>query len=1085
MNPRPPIQSPTRRPRRSLVTRSLLIVTVFIGADRAGASQPERAVDMAGTSPLAATGTIEGRVLNPHTGQYVALVRITVDGTSLETFTDSAGQYRLVGVPIGEVRLTAFHTGGAGLAQPVHVLRDRTVTEDFSLTGFGLPAAPTSAAPVQLAEFIVSSSRGMEGAAIAIQEQRFAANMRSVGSTDEFGGVPDGNVGEFLRNFGGITIGFIGGNAREISIDGVPAANVPVTLGGFSLASAGQTVTSRTVAVDMISMNNLSRVEVDFSPTPESQGSALAGSVNLVPRSALERVRPLLQGSVFIMMRDQAIDFQRTPGPRREPTRKVVPGFDFTAVVPINHRLGYTLSAGRSTNLTGLDFLQNFWRGTALDTNGTTFPHTPFGQPYLSSFAVHDGSRFITRTSIGGTVDYRPTRNDRLTFTVSTATFDAQWMYHTLTFNVNRVLPGEFSPTWTHGAAGAGSVTLSNSGNYRMHRTTTPTLAWQHDGPGWKLEGGAGYSQATNHNRGIDYAGFRNSTATRTGVSVSFDDIFYLRPRRFTVTDGATGVAVDPYSIGSYAMTSVNDVQNDSEDIRRTFYASVRRDFHGAIPFTLKAGLDVRDAVRELGADRALPLGFVGGDHRASSMPAGGDDGATPFLDASYSQRTPPYGFPRVQWFSNEQLYDWFRANPSHFVLDANSQYRAAVATSKRAEERVSAAYLRGDLPLLHRRLKLTGGLRVEQTEVEAWGPLTDPTRNFQRDTQGRFILGADGRPAPVTNDALQRSRLTFIARGAHVEKEYLRCFPSLNASFALRDNVIARAAHSWSVGRPDFDQYTGGLTLPELGSAPGTDNRIQVNNVAIKAWSARTTNMRLEYYFQKVGQLAFTAFRRDYQDLFGGAVLRATPEFLAFYGLDPASYGAYDVTTQENLRGRVAVSGLSLNYRQALTFLPPWARGLQVFAQGTAQRATGATPGAFTGAFHVPRSGSWGISLTRERYNLRANWHYKGRHRRGTIAGFSVITPATSTTTGATPVSTATSSIEPGTYIWASKFLFIDVQAEASLSKRVALFANLRNIHDAPTDFETAGPSTPAHAQLRERESFGALWSFGFKATY
>ena len=71
------------------------------------------------------------------------------------------------------------------------------------------------------------------------------------------------------------TIDYTGGNARDISINGVPSDNVPVTLDGFGIASAPGNASGRSVASDMISINNLSRIEVSYSPTPESQGSAL------------------------------------------------------------------------------------------------------------------------------------------------------------------------------------------------------------------------------------------------------------------------------------------------------------------------------------------------------------------------------------------------------------------------------------------------------------------------------------------------------------------------------------------------------------------------------------------------------------------------------------------------------------------------------------------------------------------------------------------------------------------------------------------------------------------------------------------
>ena len=76
--------------------------------------------------------------------------------------------------------------------------------------------------------------------------------------------------------------------------------------------------------------------------------------------------------------------------------------------------------------------------------------------------------------------------------------------------------------------------------------------------------------------------------------------------------------------------------------------------------------------------------------------------------------------------------------------------------------------------------------------------------------------------------------------------------------------NLIARAAIYTSVGRPNFAQYVNGVTLPDPESAPSATNRITVNNAGIKAWSARTFNVRLERYFEGVGQFSIGAFRRQ-----------------------------------------------------------------------------------------------------------------------------------------------------------------------------------------------------------------------------
>ena len=235
--------------------------------------------------------TIEGRVFNQGSGSYVNNARVVIEALKLETFTDEQGQYRLSHVPAGDVVLRVFFTGQPAQVVTLTVPPGATIQQDITLAAS--PAAGRGDT-VKLAEFVVSASREMAASAIAINEQRFAPNIKNVLSTDEFGFVPEGNAAEFLKFLPGITIESAGGNSRNVSINGVPAANVPITLDGFNVASSsvGDTNTGRTVAMDMVSVNNLSRIEVEYSPTPESQGAALAGTVNMVPRSAFERSRP-------------------------------------------------------------------------------------------------------------------------------------------------------------------------------------------------------------------------------------------------------------------------------------------------------------------------------------------------------------------------------------------------------------------------------------------------------------------------------------------------------------------------------------------------------------------------------------------------------------------------------------------------------------------------------------------------------------------------------------------------------------------------------------------------------------------------
>ena len=176
-----------------------------------------------------ARGTIEGRVLNTRNGEYLEKARLTIEGTGIETFTDSSGQYRFTGVPAGAVKVRVFFTGLDMQTETVVVADGATVQRDFTLDAtLKSSVKDKDTGVVKLSEFKVGASKEMDGAAIAINEQRFASNMVNVVSADEFGHVAEGNVGEFLKFIPGISMDYGGGDARTISLGGAPSNNVPV-----------------------------------------------------------------------------------------------------------------------------------------------------------------------------------------------------------------------------------------------------------------------------------------------------------------------------------------------------------------------------------------------------------------------------------------------------------------------------------------------------------------------------------------------------------------------------------------------------------------------------------------------------------------------------------------------------------------------------------------------------------------------------------------------------------------------------------------------------------------------------------------
>lgn len=1003
-------------------------------------------------------GSVEGRVFNPATQSYVENARVSIEGADLETFTDVNGSYRIASVPVGPQTIVAFFTGVPEQHSAITVESGRATQLDIQFGDYANNEKP-NAGPLKLDRYEVRAFRQLSGAAIAINEQRFAPNVKTVLSADEFGSASENDIGEFLKFIPGVTMEYMAGDARQVSLGGVGFNYTPVTFGGFGMTNGNQGGTNRGVALEQTSLNNVSRVEVIKSPTPESPGAALAGSINLVPRSAFERANSQLTFSTYISMRDDQRNFNKTVGPRYQPTRKVLPGGEFAYVMPVNSRFGFSVSGSLSSSYSSRDFMRNVWRGGNAATNGTTLPDTTADRPYLTDYILRDGFIVRDRSSLAVTFDYKLSSSDQVSLFLSRTTYRTDYDMRTLTFFVNRVAAGDFGQTFTNGFSGAGEIRVENEVRERDTATFMPTLTYRHMGKVWQSEAGIGYSYSTDDTKVPDDA-LSFTTQRRTGVTVSFADITSRRPGRIIVTD-STG-SVDPFDISSYALTAPRKAGIENTDGKKSAYANISRQLSLAgIFFKLKGGIDVTQSIRDNDFPYRPTWTYVGKDGRTSTTPVGNDDLAVPFFNSLIANRPSLLNFPTIPVVSHRAFADYLQRNPSEFILDQNQTYLDTVTFSKYARETVSAGYVRVDIPLLQQRLKLVTGIRAEQTNVYAEGPLTDVTKNYQRDASGNVIRGSNGLPLPISTDALSVSQRTRIRRGSIAEKEYLRWFPSLNVSYNIRPNLIARIAYYQSIGRPDFNQYAGGITLPDIEAAASSQNVITVNNVAIKPWMAESFVASLEYYFERVGLISVSAFRRDFKNFFATADIPATPDFLELYGLDPTIFGDYLVRTQSNLNSTVRMEGISIDYKQALTFTPNWARGFQVFANATLQTADGAQTGSFQ---FSPKVANFGLSYARGRFSARFDANYRGKQKVSTLTG---------------------RSIEAGTTRWAPVQHHYDVTTEFAVTKYLSLFAKFRNVTDEVAAFDFYGPSTPQLAKLQQFERYGALWTFGLKGVF
>src|SRR4051812_33256342 len=147
-----------------------------------------------------ATGTITGRVQNSAGGAALENARVTIGGSNREAFTDAFGEFRFTAIPPGDITLQVFYTGLAVQSATVKLGAGDTARRDFTLGPVTAgKEGPSASGVVTLDKFTVDSSRDTSAASIAINEQRFAGNIKTVLHTEAMGDIIQNNLGEFVK----------------------------------------------------------------------------------------------------------------------------------------------------------------------------------------------------------------------------------------------------------------------------------------------------------------------------------------------------------------------------------------------------------------------------------------------------------------------------------------------------------------------------------------------------------------------------------------------------------------------------------------------------------------------------------------------------------------------------------------------------------------------------------------------------------------------------------------------------------------------------------------------------------------------
>lgn len=986
----------------------------------ADAARPSRAASApASAAPATATGAIVGRVFNPATREYVSNAEVRVAATDLVAVTASDGYFRLAGVPVGTATLSVIYTGAKAEPLSVSVIAGQAVTRDIELTS---TVAPAAGGDIQrLGAFVVSSER--EGNAKAIMEQRNSMNLTNSVSSDVFGDVAEGSVGEFLKNVPGVDVDYVGPDARGPRLRGLDPQYVGVSVDGMTLASAdgsqGLAGGARSFSFDQVSVNSLDRIEVNYTTSADQDADAPAGSINLKTKRAFERKGRRLAWQVNFMANGDRFGWRRTYGPSDVRTHKFRPGgiLEYSDVF-FRNRLGLVLNISESNQYIVQSRVDHTY-------NVATTPTDPRPR-VLTNVTAITNPRFTERFTPSLTLDWKASPSLVLSLSAMYNYFDAFIDNRTAALSVpggRGSVTGDGLNNFTFNNA---QVALSTNHEHKYAQTRTVTPKFEFRRGAWLVDGGLHYTISTNQYVALPRVGPQTlTTVALTGLTLqlrrsALDEVDW----QITQTGGR-----DLSDLANFTNPRLADDMRFSEQEVYQGQANVRWTAPWRLPTWLKfGGKATEDYHRFRNPNAALSWRYDG--------PGGGPTGS--FASLAFPENrwrlenglnvTSLSGSPPV--FPNRPgLATLFREQPALFTPLATPAnfYTAFINNPSYIKETRLAGFGLANVRL--GRVQLQGGLRWEENEVAI--------REFQQRTAaavraaGFVVTPATGRATTVEGLTYQFMSLPKVVRTS----AYDNFFPSLSAKLNLNQNLQAHLGYSTTLSRPALGNLGGVLEFNE------TTLIATVPNPDLLPERSKNLSGRVAYYFEPVGNLALTLFQNEISNSV------TTQEFpaSAFGFEDDPLYSTYRFTSVGNRPGTLRVRGGTIEYSQALSFLPGVLRGLNASASYTrtyaSARRAAMTPHMIGGTLSYRHRGvTFGVS---------GKW------------------------TDHTPFSTT------GVISYRKARTMLDLNGGYQLTARTSVFFQVRNLFNIAEYRYQIDPSYPI-----SDTRVGTFWTFGLKGT-
>ena len=225
-------------------------------------------------------GELGGRVLDASGEHALSGATVQLEGTNHRTRSTTGGAFRFADVDPGKYKVRVSYPG------------TETTTVDVDIPAQGAAATEVRLRPAAgyTEELVIVGQRASQAGALS--QQRGADTVSSFLTRDVIGQFPDQNVSEAVRRLSGVSVQNDQGEGRFIVLRGLDPNLNAASLNGVRITSPESDI--RAVALDVVPAELIERIQVEKSRTPEMDGDAIGGSVDIRTTSALDRRGPFL-----------------------------------------------------------------------------------------------------------------------------------------------------------------------------------------------------------------------------------------------------------------------------------------------------------------------------------------------------------------------------------------------------------------------------------------------------------------------------------------------------------------------------------------------------------------------------------------------------------------------------------------------------------------------------------------------------------------------------------------------------------------------------------------------------------------------